>query len=138
MAKLNYYLDCRTSKADGTSPLKVVVNTNQGNFQISLGIFLQPSQWDTRSRVVVKHPRRVFLNSHLSDQLLQAEQIMLSEKKKQGHALTKVELKNVLVPLFQNKTEGGASLLTVFNQFITDNRKKTRTQELYATTLAKL
>ena len=138
MATINYYLDCRSKKADGTSPLKVVVNTSQGNFMMSIGIFLTPSQWNTQLRVVTKHPQRVFLNSHLSDMLLQAEQVLMNEKKKAGHALTKAQMKTALLPLFKDGYESKSSVVTVFEQFINDNRTTKRTHELYATTLAKV
>ncbi len=138
MATINYYLDCRSKKTDGTSPLKVVVNTNQGNFMMSIGIFLEPSQWNAQARVIVKHPQRIFLNSHLADLLLQAEQILISEKKKVGHALTKAEMKNVLLPLFKDGYEKESPVVNGFNQYINDSRMKKRTHELYATTLAKI
>lgn len=138
MATINYYLDCRSKKADGTSPLKVSVNTSQGNFLMSIGIYLSPSQWNAQLRVVTKHPQRVFLNSHLADMLLQSEQLLITEKKKVGHALTKAEMKNVLQPLFKDGTEKESPIVTVFNRYITDSRMKKRTHELYATTLAKI
>lgn len=138
MATINYYLDCRSRRTDGTSPLKVVVNTSNGNFMISVGIFLVPSQWNADMRLISKHPQRVFLNSHLSDLLLKSEQVLINEKKKVGHALSKVEMKNVLLPLFKDGYERESPLIKVFNQFINDTSLKKRTHELYKTTLDKI
>lgn len=138
MATINYYLDCRSKKKDGTSPLKVVVNTTQGNFLISTGIYLEPAQWDSKTRVITKHPQRLMLNSHLNDLLMQSEQYLIAEKKKLGRALSKAEMKAVLIPLFQDGYEKKSPVVSVFNQFIKDNKKKKRTQEMYATTLKKI
>lgn len=138
MAKINYYLDPRTKKVDGTSPLKVVVNTCNGNFMISTGISLLISQWDTKSKVVVKHPNRNFLNAHLSDMLVQAEAALISEKKKKERALTKAEMKNVLLPLFVDGYFENNSVQTVFKNIMNDNRLRPRTKEMYATTLTKI
>ncbi len=44
MATLSYYLDRRSVKKDGTSPVKVLVNVRQTNFMISTGIDLLPTQ----------------------------------------------------------------------------------------------
>ena len=36
MVMLNYYLDRRQINKDGTSPLKIMVNTSQNNFMITM------------------------------------------------------------------------------------------------------
>ena len=138
MSTMNYYLDCRSKRADGTSPLKVVVNTSTGNFMLSTGIFLAQSQWNSELRVVVKHPRRVFLNSHLSEMLLRAEDALIDEKKRVGHGLSKLQMKTVILPLYKDGYESDTSVKSVFNRFIGDVRLKKRTHELYATTLSKI
>jgi hypothetical protein len=58
MATLNYYLDRRSIKKDGTSPLKIMVNTKQNNFMLPMGIDLLPSQWNVEKGIVVKHTRK--------------------------------------------------------------------------------
>ena len=84
MATLNYYLDKRSKRLDGTSPLKVSVNTKDGNFLLSAGVYLQPSQWNSTLHIISKHPQKAFLNSHLASMLVQAEQLLLTEQQKAG------------------------------------------------------
>lgn len=138
MATINYYLDCRKKRADGTSPLKVVVNTCNGNFMMSIGIFVSPAQWNSKLRVVTKHPQRIFLNSHLSDMLLNAENALISEKKRLGHSLSMDEMKRIISPIFKDEYKQESPLVKVFNQYINDKLLKKRTHELYAVTLSKI
>lgn len=138
MAKINYYLDLRTQKLDGTSPLKVVINTCSGNFMISTNITLKETQWDKIRKVVIKHPNRIFLNAHLSDMMSRAELALIQEKNKKGRALTKDEIKNVILPLYKDGYISNNNVPSVFRKIINDVRLKPRTKELYATTLKKI
>lgn len=139
MATLNYYLDKRSKRLDGTSPLKVSINTKDGNFLLAVGIYLQPSQWNSTLHLVGKHPQKAFLNSHLTNMMVQAEQMLLTEQQKTGKALSKLQIKMLLTNLFCGKTkkEMGA-VEKVFNQFINDNTKKQRTREIYDATWNKI
>lgn len=138
MATLNYYLDRRSVKADGTHPLKISLNTRSGSILVSIGIYLQANQWDAANKVVIRHPRRLFLNSFLSDTLLNAEQLILEEQRRQGSALSKVQMKNLITSLFRADRINDKTVYTVFGSFINDSRKRVRTQELYSTTWKKI
>lgn len=138
MATLNYYLDKRSTKKDGTHPLKLSVNTKENSFLLSTEINLKPEQWNPEQNAVIKHPQKTFLNAHLSSMLTEAEQILLNEKQKKGKALTKLQMKNALSSLFSRKKVQTGEVENVFMKFIKDSSKAKRTQEIYETTWNKI
>lgn len=138
MATLNYYLDRRHVNKDGTSPLKITVNTRQNNFMFSMGINLLPSQWNKETRLVTKHPKKAFLNSYLTEMLVKGDEILMTEQKKQGSALTKNQIKELMASLFCDCKKQKGDVTGVFQDMIKDKNKRKRTQELYAVTLKKI
>ncbi len=138
MATLNYYLDRRRVFQDGTSPLRIVVNTRQNNFMIAMGVKLLPSQWNASARLVVKHPHKAYLNSYLTEMLVKADQAIVDEQKKQGHALTKIQIKTLMSSLFKDCQEQEGTVVASFQKMIADSRKSKRTQEIYTATLNKI
>ena len=139
MATINYYYDKRSKRMDGTSPLKVSINTKEGSFLLLTGIYLQPTQWNNDQHLVCKHPQKAFLNSHLNNLLVQAEQLLMTEQQKTGKALSKSQMKMLLSSLYcgEKKKEIGA-VETVFKQYINDKTKKQRTREIYDVTWTKI
>ncbi|MCR4603756.1 MAG: site-specific integrase [Prevotella sp.] len=124
---------------DGTSQLKVSVNTKAGNFLLAVGIYLQPSQWNSTLHIITNHPQKAFLNSHLTNLMLQAEQLLLFEQQKAGKALSKLKTKKLMESLFCSKQQVKAGEVeSVFQQFAKDNSKKQRTREIYGTTWKKI
>lgn len=138
MATLNYYLDRRSIKKDGSSPLKIMVNTKQNNFMLPVGIDLLPSQWCVEKGIVVKHPRKAFLNSYLTEMLVKGEEILLTEQKKQGSALSKIQIKDLMSSLFCDCKQQEGNVVGMFKRMINDKSKRKRTQEIYAVTLRKI
>lgn len=138
MATLNYYLDIRSKRLDDTSPLKISVNTKEGNFLLSTGIYLLSNQWVKDKRLVVKHPHRVFLNSHLNNMLIQAEELLLSEQQKLGRSLSKNRIKVLLKSLFGASPQEIGTVETVFQQYINNKALKLRTREIYKATWTKI
>ena len=138
MATLNYYLDKRSIKKDGTHPLKLSINTKENSFLLSTEISLKSEQWDPKQNTVIKHKQKVFLNAHLSAMLTEAEQILLAEKQKKGKALTKLQMKTALGNLFKRKQIQTGEVENVFMKFINDSSKAKRTQEIYEATWNKI
>ena len=138
MATLNYYLDCRSKRNDGTSPLKMSVNTSQGNFLLSIGIYIEQTQWNAQQKMIVKHPQRVFLNSHLLNLKIQAEQALINEKQRLCHSMTKEQIKKVLLGIVKDGNSNDNSVESVFKRMMCDTRLRIRTRELYETTLKKI
>lgn len=138
MATLNYYLDRRSIKKDGTSPLKIMVNTKQNNFMLPMGIDLLPSQWNVEKGIVVKHTRKAFLNSYLTEMLVKGEEKLMTEQKKQGSALSKIQIKDLMASLFCDCKQQEGNVIGMFKRMIEDKSKRKRTQEIYAVTLRKI
>ncbi|MFR9166561.1 MAG: Arm DNA-binding domain-containing protein [Dysgonomonas sp.] len=61
MASVKFYLDTRSARKDGTFPLKLVV-THKKPFNISLGVYLLPEQWNANEK---KDCRQCQLSSKL-------------------------------------------------------------------------
>lgn len=120
MATLNYYLDRRQINKDGTSPLKIMVNTSQNNFMITMRINLLPSQWDKDRRLVIKHPKKAFLNSYLNDMLIKGEELLMTEQRKQGSALTKIQIKELMTTLFCHCKKHEGNVVGVFQKMINE------------------
>ena len=102
MATLSYYLDRRSVKKDGTSPVKVLVNVRQTNFMISTGIDLLPTQWNNDKKLIVKHPRKAFLNTYLTEMIVKGDELLMTEQKKKGAALSVIQVKELMSSLFSN------------------------------------
>ena len=66
MASVKLYLDTRTPKKNGTSPLKLGINHRDKRFLLNLNISLSSEQWDSVNNKVVAHPRKQVLNSFIS------------------------------------------------------------------------
>lgn len=138
MSKLSYYLDCRTQRSDGTSALKLMVNSKAGNIMVSTGIYLTPQQWSPQGKIIVKHPNRAFLNSHLTNLLCEAEDALMKARAANGRALTREEMKQVIYPIYKEDYVTYTSVRTVFERTIKDPLLKKRTHELYSCTLSKI
>ena len=138
MATLVYYLDRRSVKKDGTSPLKAMVNVRKDTLLFPIGIDLLPTQWNNDKKMIVKHPRKAFLNSFLNEMTVKAEETMMTEQKKQGNALSKIQVKDLMSSLFCNCKEQEGNVVGIFKKMINDKSKRKRTQEIYAVTLKKI
>ena len=138
MATLVYYLDRRSVKKDGTSPLKAMVNVRKETLLFPMGIDLLPIQWNNDKKLIVKHPRKAFLNSYLNEMTVKAEESLMNEQKKQGSALSKIQVKELMSSLFCNCKEQEGNVVGLFKKMVNDKTKRKRTQEIYAVTLRKI
>jgi hypothetical protein len=138
MATLIYYLDRRSVKKDGTSPLKAMVNVKKETMLFPMGIYLLPTQWNNDKRIIVKHPRKAFLNSYLTEMIVKAEETLMTEQKRQGNALSKIQVKELMSSLFCNCKEQDGNVVGMFKRMINDKIKRKRTQEIYGVTLRKI
>lgn len=75
MAQSKLYLDTRSVRKDGTSPLKIAITHKRAVALISLDVHLLPQHWDGAQ--VVKHPQRATLNHHIAARKLRAEAVIL-------------------------------------------------------------
>ena len=77
MPTLKLYLDTRSVRPDGTSPLKLSINKNSKTALLSLDVFLSTAQWDAKAEKITSHPNKAFLNSFVMQRKLQAQEIMM-------------------------------------------------------------
>lgn len=114
-----------------------MVNTKQNNFMLPMGIDLLSSQWSSDKGIVIKHPRKAFLNSYLTDMLVKGEELLMMEQRKQGSALSKIQIKDLMSSLFCDCQQQEGNVVGIFKKMINDKSKRKRTQEIYAVTLRK-
>ncbi len=138
MATINYYLDHRSVRADGTSPLKISINSAKKSTLVSTGVFLEKNQWDVKSKMVVKHPKKVILNQFLQGLFYKIEQACFDKQYQTCRALTNAQVKSIVASFFQENPKSENSIESVFNGRINDEGKKPRTRELYSITLSKV
>ena len=77
MATVKIYLDARTPRKDGSSPLKLSVAHKGKTALISLGISVQKENWDETNSIIIGLPNRSRLNSILFQKKIEAENTIL-------------------------------------------------------------
>ena len=70
--------------------------------------------------------------------LIKGEELLMTEQRKQGCALTKIQIKELMTSLFCHCKKHEGNVIGVFNKMINDTSKRKRTQEIYAVTLRKI
>lgn len=115
-----------------------MVNVRKDTLLFPIGIDILPTQWNNDKKMIVKHPRKAFLNSFLNEMTVKAEETLMTEQKKQGNALSKIQVKNLMSSLFCNCKEQEGNVVGIFKKMINDKSKRKRTQEIYAVTLRKI
>lgn len=81
MAAISFFLDKRSTKKDGTNPVKMCVTIARGK-QIHLGmdISVRPEEWDAGSEAIIRHPMRVTYNTILKTMRVSAEYFLMNNK----------------------------------------------------------
>ena len=137
MATFKRYLDTRSIKSDGTTPIKLSYSNKNNRLLISLGISVRPSQWDARIGKVVGHPRKNYYNTFLTQRMLDAdtEIIKLAEAGQLG-SMTMKQLKAHLLSVFDPCKEEKASIDLFVPRFLhfVNLKSNERTKEIYMAT----
>lgn len=139
MATTKFYLDRRSVRADGTSPLKLAISSKSRTAYYPLDIYLLPAQWDPRGGKIVNHPKKQFLNSFINRRRVECEEFLLKLRDNPSvRGLSATEIKDrftaSLAPGYTG--EGKLSFEGRFLAFA--EQKQGRTKELYEFTLSKL
>jgi len=139
MASVKFYLDTRSSKKDGTYPLKLVV-THKKPFHISLGVYLMPEQWDdTEKKIIGNIKNKPFLNDYVEQRYTKVRNLLLNLKM-EGilRALSPAQLKKRIENITPEEELNNNTEELLFNdhalKFIKLN-KKDSTKGLYQYTL---
>lgn len=143
MASVKLYLDTRTPKKNGTSPLKLGINHRDKRFLLNLNISLSSEQWDSVNNKVVAHPRKQVLNSFIS-QIMADVNVCILELVRTGKMdrMPPNEIKSVIVAAmrgFDPEEDPEAvkpSFMDYFKGFL--ETKKGRTREVYQSTFNKM
>lgn len=138
MATLNYWLDTRSARADGTYALRLSVNTRQGNFLVTTGVYLKKDCWNKGLRCVVKDPRRLFLNDYLREMLIRLDNTLLDEQRRSLHALSFSQIKQIANEVFHGKSNDERTVAVMFEKIQQDASRSPRTREMYKTTWHKI
>lgn len=140
MATTKLYLDKRSVRKDGTTPLKVSVSHKGKTALISLNVFLTEKQWDEKAGKVILHPNKAFLNTFITRRKLDIDTILLrlSEEGRLG-ALgisgIKETIEKELNP--EDVQERKGVFIDAFKKSI-ELKNKPRTKEIYKITLSRM
>lgn len=130
MATTKFYLDRRSVRNDGLSPLKLAISAKGKTALISLGVFIAPKQWDDRGGRVVNHPQKQCLNLHIARMRTEVDcfVLMMMEKGR----LARMSAQDIK-QCFMDAKNGTDTFEQRFEAFLT--RKSDSTRRLYAQTL---
>lgn len=138
MATLNYWLDTRSARSDGTYALRLSVNTREGNFLVTTGVYLKKDCWNKGLRCVVKDPRRLFLNDYLREMMIRADNTLLDEQRRNLHALSFSQIKQIVNEVFHGRPNDERTVAVMFEKMQHDTSRSPRTREMYKTTWRKI
>jgi len=90
MATVKLLLKPNKVNKDGESPLYIRITKDRQSKFISLGITLNPDQWDEKNRTVKKHPNAVRLNNLIAQKVADAHGVSLEMEAKNKFVSSKV------------------------------------------------
>lgn len=132
MEKISYKLVFNRKKKfndQGRALVQVEAYLNKKKMYFSTRIYLKPEQWDTKRRMVKKHPNADGLNRMLYDYVAQIEKVEL-ELWQQGQKISLHSLKHLLaIPQETRK-----SFLAFYRQEVENSSLKASTQRNHLTT----
>lgn len=136
MATLNFYLDTRTARKDGTYSLKIAVGVQKKVAYVNLNVYLKKEQWDAVACKIVSHPKKIFLNDYIRKSMMKAEAIVYSLI--QSGEILRLDEKQIKRRITGEEEKSDPSAFcAVFRRFI-DGKGKPRTREIYQATLDKV
>lgn len=145
MITTKLYLDKRGTPKDEKGTLqdfpcqiKLSITKHGRAAYIPLGVRVTPSQWDTKSQKIVKHPNMKKLNFFLEMKKTQIDGLIqdLSIAGKLT-LLSSTQIKNEIEKLIDPKAQPDNLFISRFIKF-SESRPSERTRELYAETLRKI
>lgn len=136
MIQLHYYLDARAVKDGKNAPLKLIICKRGQSAQLSTGITLLPSEWDSRTQRVINNPRKRTLNADLARIRADVEDF-LRPKIWSGELadMTATEIK-YLIDEYVNGVKCSATIRELVEDYVKDAKAGTR--QIYNTALKKL
>ncbi|MDL2223105.1 site-specific integrase [Bacteroidales bacterium OttesenSCG-928-M11] len=139
MATTKFYLDKRSKRKDGSSPLKLGITHKQTSALISTSVFLTPEQWDKDKDRVVNHPRKQSLNNYLTRFSLDVETELLNLQLERLGRLNASAIKKEIMKRINPEEE--KETIGLFEQRFIEyiqSKSKKSTRELYESTFKKI
>lgn len=133
MASTSVFLDTRSKKKDGSSPLKIVIRHHNSSVNILTGIYLHPDYW--KNGTVVGHHDRIDLNLRIAKSLGHvADVIKELTVQNRIESMSSTDIKNHILGKIETRRRD-----TLGSYFpISIARRQGRTRELYEITLKRL
>ncbi len=103
MITLSIVLDKRRAKKDGSFPLKIRIFKSPKTHLHSLGISIQPNQWESNGKKIVKHSNSKLLNAKVNQTYSKVEQLIL-DAERDNPDLAMTDIKLLLNPKKQKPT----------------------------------
>ena len=139
MPTLKLYLDTRSVRPDGTSPLKLSINKNSKTALLSLDVFLSPAQWDAKAEKITNHPNKAFLNSFVMQRKLQAQEIMMRlETTGESAGKNATWIKNRIKAGLSGEDAGHDDLFLARFLIYAGSREKPGTRSVYMQTVRRM
>ena len=140
MANIILYLDTRSVDHRNTSAIKVVISHKGRTALITSGFRVKADQWDASLQAVIGHPRAKSWNNILTAMIYNVRE-ELFKLRREIDGISATDLKHKLAPLITGAEEQPEAprdfLIPLMKNFAT-NKQKTRTRELYETTIRRL
>lgn len=137
MATTKFYLDVRSVKTNGTSPLKIVLTRNGKSAYHSIGVFLTPNQWDKTKARILNHPNKQKLNTYIQRRRIDLDTFIMGLKESgEIYSMTARNIKDKFESFLSPEDEDKLSLEKRFLAFI--DGKENSTKELYQFTFKKI
>lgn len=140
MATIRLYLDSRTARKDGSSPLKLCISHKGKTTFIGLNLYVPPANWDGANARVLGLPNRNTLNAYLFQKRLDAENTLFrlsSEGMLDGMSPRQLREAILGKEMPKERKIDGRCFSAAFRRF-TGLKDKPRTRALYELTLSKL
>lgn len=139
--KFSFYLDKRRADSKGKFPLKIRVSCNSTTAMISLGIYLEPRQFNPMTERIEQHPNKQFLNNFITRRKLDCEEAGFQIGRARAIRMTAMQVKNEVLSIIgeaDDYEKANERLFIVqFNAFMETKTKKS-TKEVYQYTLRRL
>lgn len=140
MATTRFYLDRRSTKKDGTHPLKISIAHKGKTSLISLGVFLLPEQWNDRDGKIIGVGNKTFLNNFILKRKIDIDSLILNLSENGVlHNINASQIRDKVISelVIKDDCSEMGSFVRVFNNFISQ-KTKPRTKEIYNLTLSRL
>ena len=133
---VNYYLDCRRLRNNGTAPLKFAISIGNHRFLMPTQIYLTPTQWSNGR--VVRRADKILMQEILDDTLFRVElECTKLTLTRESYALTVSQIKKRIEEALKSSASRQPTVIGLFDSFIAEKQKQS-TKNIYLETKKKI